>query len=265
VARCQLHGQRYADGIGTASPSRIEYYLGDNCSTLSTTVGIDDAVNFDPSGGTAQFQVFGDGTKLYDTGVIDRTQTRTITVDVTGVDVLVLAVGDGGDNTYNDRADWAALHVTCGPPAATAPDGPWPTYVPHGAESAIASSANDGYPASNAIDGDLTTIWHSEFSPTHVPLPISLTVDLGSGSARQWPDVPDTARRTSTGTITGYQVQVSVDGVTFSTVSSGSWSDDSAIKSVTFTPSVARYVRLVATGGDNGYASAAEINVATTN
>jgi hypothetical protein len=59
-------------------------------------------------------------------------------------------------------------------------------------------------------------------------------------------------------------VQISLDGTTFSTVASGSWSDDSSIKSVAFTPSVARYVRLVATAGDNGYASAAEINVATT-
>ena len=259
-----IHGQRYADGIGTASPSRIEYYLGDNCSTLSTTVGIDDAVNFDPSGGTAQFQVFGDGTKLYDSGVIDRTQTRTITVDVTGVHVLALAVGDGGDNTYNDRADWAALHVTCGPPAATAPDGPWPTYVPHATESATASSANDGYPASNAIDGDLTTIWHSEFSPMHVPLPISLTVDLGQAQHVSGLTYQTRLDGTSTGTITGYQVQISLDGTTFSTVASGSWSDDSSIKSVAFTPSVARYVRLVATAGDNGYASAAEINVATT-
>lgn len=43
-----------------------------------------------------------------------------------------------------------------------------------------ADSANDGNPASNAIDGDTSTFWHTEFDPTNVPLPHTITVDMGA-------------------------------------------------------------------------------------
>ena len=39
------------------------------------------------------------------------------------------------------------------------------------------------------------------------------------------------------------------------------WADDRDQKAVTFAPVTARYVRLTATAGDGGYASAAEIRV----
>src|SRR5690606_4209298 len=42
---------------------------------------------------------------------------------------------------------------------------------------AVASSAHPGNPPENAVDGDVTTFWHSEYSPPH-PLPQSLTLNL---------------------------------------------------------------------------------------
>jgi alpha-galactosidase len=258
----RMQGQVYAHGIGTASVSRIEYYLGKNCTSLSTTIGIDDAVNFDPSGGTAVFQIYGDGQKLYDSGIVDRQATKNVTVNVSGVSVLALVVGDAGDGTYNDRADWADPQLTCSGPPATAPDGPWPHYVPSTTETATASSANDGYPASNAIDGDLTTLWHSEFSPVHAPLPISLTIDLGSATPIYGLTYQPRLDGTPTGTITSYQVEVSSDGGTFTPITSGSWPDDSALKSTSFQATTARFVRLVTNAGDGGFASAADIHIA---
>lgn len=101
-------------GIGVASPSQVDFYLGGHCTALHGVVGIDDAVNnVGPEGGTATFQVVGDGRVLYDSGVVDRTATRTYDVDLTGVAVLSLDVGDAGDGGYNDRADWADLDVVC--------------------------------------------------------------------------------------------------------------------------------------------------------
>jgi hypothetical protein len=44
-------------------------------------------------------------------------------------------------------------------------------------------------------------------------------------------------------------------------VATGSWAPDSSIKSTQFAPASAPFVRLTATGGVNGYASAAEIGV----
>jgi alpha-galactosidase len=109
-----LVGQTYPTGIGVASPSTIRYYLGKSCSRLTATVGIDDAVrNVGPEGGTSTFQVVGDGKVLYDSGVVDRDHPKAVDVDLTGVRVLDLLVGDAGDGGYNDRADWAAPVAAC--------------------------------------------------------------------------------------------------------------------------------------------------------
>ncbi|MGH3435095.1 MAG: NPCBM/NEW2 domain-containing protein [Sciscionella sp.] len=37
----------------------MQYYLGGDCTRLTATVGIDDAVDFDPQGGTAVSAVKG--------------------------------------------------------------------------------------------------------------------------------------------------------------------------------------------------------------
>ncbi len=42
-----------------------------------------------------------------------RDGTDQLNVDLTGIRVLDLVVGDAGDGGYNDRADWAGLTVSC--------------------------------------------------------------------------------------------------------------------------------------------------------
>ncbi|MCA1647650.1 MAG: NPCBM/NEW2 domain-containing protein [Chloroflexi bacterium] len=114
-APMSLQGHPYAKGIGVATPSQIEFYLGGGCTNASATVGIDDSVRFDPAGGTAVFQVVADGQKIYDSGVVTRdAPLQSFSVNVTGAKVLALLVNDAGDGGYNDRADWANLQVTCG-------------------------------------------------------------------------------------------------------------------------------------------------------
>lgn len=44
--------------------------------------------------------------------------------------------------------------------------------------TATADSAQVGNPASAAIDGNNSTFWHSEYSPTLVPLPHTITIDM---------------------------------------------------------------------------------------
>lgn len=252
-----LGGTRYPKGLGVASPSTVDYYLGGNCRSLSGTVGIDDAVdNVGPQGGTATFTVSGDGRDRYASGTVDRTAAHPFTVDLTGVQVLTLSVGDAGDGGYNDRADWAGLDLVC----AAAPAGGWPAFVDRTGLVATATSAHDGYPASAVVDGQLSTIWHDEFSP-QAPLPQSVTIDLGRARTVDGLTYQPRLDASTTGTVTGYRVEVSTDGQAFTTVSSGTWPDDRALKSVAFAPVQARYVRLDATAGDGGYASAAEIRV----
>jgi alpha-galactosidase len=256
-----MKGTTYPKGIGVASPSQVEFYLGGNCTHLSAVVGIDDSARFTTQGATVVFQVLADGHKVFDSGLVTQDITQNVEVDLSGASVLTLAVGDAGDGGYNDRADWANLQATCGAPPATVPAGPWPHFVATSAETATATSSNNGYPASNAVDGKLTTLWHSEFSPVHAPLPISLTIDTGTLRTLTGLTYQGRLDGGATGNITGFIVELSSDGVNYTPARSGTWADDSSIKSAAFSPATARYLRLTATSGDAGYASAAEVGV----
>ena len=87
------------------------------------------------------------------------------------------------------------------------PAGPWPGFAPTASLSAAASSANDGYPASNAVDGQVTTLWHSS-SARSTPAADLLTMDFGA--SRRWTGLTYQPRLDGdiTGTITGYTVEV---------------------------------------------------------
>lgn len=107
-------GTVHPTGIGVASPSRIRYYLSGECTRLTGGVGIDDVVNnVGPEGGTATFEVVGDGITLWSSGTVARGAEVPFDVDVTGVRDLSLRVGDANDGGYNDRADWLSLTAAC--------------------------------------------------------------------------------------------------------------------------------------------------------
>jgi alpha-galactosidase len=107
-------GTVHPTGIGVASPAHVRYYLGGACTRLTGGVGIDDAVNnVGPEGGTATFEVVGDGETLWSSGTVTRGAEVPFDVDVTGVRDLTLRVGDAADGGYNDRTDWLSLTATC--------------------------------------------------------------------------------------------------------------------------------------------------------
>lgn len=108
-----IDGTTHSTGLGVASRSEIRWFLGGQCTTLTGGAGIDDAALFTDQGATVTFHVIGDGRTLFETGVIGRNELVTFDVDTTGVRDLRLVVGDGGDSTYNDRADWVDLSITC--------------------------------------------------------------------------------------------------------------------------------------------------------
>ncbi|KQL34424.1 discoidin domain-containing protein [Psychrobacillus sp. FJAT-21963] len=116
--------------------------------------------------------------------------------------------------------------------------------------------------ASMAIDGNSQTFWHTKWDKSDV-LPQSITLNLGGTYPID--KVAYLPRPSgSNGNITGYNVYVSTDGVTFTKVASGTWANDNAEKVATFDPTDASYVKLEATTGVNGWAAAAEISVLET-
>lgn len=105
-----LGGRQYAKGLGTNSPSLVRYRLGKACQVFSADIGIDDSTG---DAGSAVFQVWADGTKLFDSGVMSgTTPPRHIEVDVTGRTEVRLFVGEV-ENFDLDHGDWADARLLC--------------------------------------------------------------------------------------------------------------------------------------------------------
>jgi galactose oxidase len=131
------------------------------------------------------------------------------------------------------------------------------------ADSQETRSANNW--ASNVLDGDLGTIWHTKYLGTVAPLPHVITIDTKASKVVSGLRYQPRLGANRNGTIGGFQIHVSADGATWgSPVASGTWADNEAEKVALFTPKTARYVRLTATteAGNRGqWTTAAEINL----
>ncbi|HEY3594694.1 MAG TPA: NPCBM/NEW2 domain-containing protein, partial [Polyangiaceae bacterium] len=113
TAPLTLSGQTHDKGLGVFAGSLVQYRLGQACSTFSATVGVDSQSG---SAGSVVFQVFADGEKLFDSGVMTgATPAQAVSVDVTGKRRLKLLATNGGDGTDNDYADWADAKLDCAP------------------------------------------------------------------------------------------------------------------------------------------------------
>lgn len=85
-------------------------------------------------------------------------------------------------------------------------------------------------PATNAIDGDPATIWHTTYANNVIdPLPHHLTIDLGS--TRQIGGYVYTPRQNAqNGRIANYQVHWSSDGANWTLMDSGTWTNTTAVQ-----------------------------------
>ena len=118
-----LNGVTYAKGLGTHAASEVDYAMAGACSLFTASVGVDDEISSVEA--SLVFQVWGDTTKLYDSGTMGAaTATKALSVDVAGRTTLRLVVTDGGDGNFYDHGDWANAQLTCGggaPPPDTTP------------------------------------------------------------------------------------------------------------------------------------------------
>jgi galactose oxidase len=132
--------------------------------------------------------------------------------------------------------------------------------------TASASSAEDGSPAGEALDGDNQSVWRSAATPH----PHAITIDTGESQLiaglRYTPLVPpgSDGRISTPGTIGGFAIATSPDGVSWTGAASGTWADDSTRKLAVFPAVRARFVRLTALGDAGGRgpaAAAAELDL----
>ena len=116
-----IDGKRFEHGIGTHANSTFRIALGGKAERFTATVGIDDEVD---KKGSVVFKVNGDGKTLWESGVLrGGDPAKDVSVALNGVKVLVLTVGDAGDDMNYDHADWADAKIVMaeGKPEAVAP------------------------------------------------------------------------------------------------------------------------------------------------
>lgn len=141
------------------------------------------------------------------------------------------------------------------------------SLLPRAGWTASADSTQDVHVAGNVLDGDGSSYWHTEWTPTQPALPHQITIDMKSviqnlNSLIYLPRQDGSAN----GRIGQYQVYLSTDGTNFNQVTSGTWADNASQKSASFEPAAARYIRLrsLTEAGNRGpWTSVGEINVSS--
>ena len=131
-----LRGKTYPTGIGTHASSTVTYNLAGKFGTFATDVGIDDET---AGQGAADFQVYGDGTLLYDSGVLTgASPVAHVSVNVSGVRTLTLVASPGVAGTIDyDHADWAGAQLLTAAPQPVAPSAPANLTATTGSTSTI--------------------------------------------------------------------------------------------------------------------------------
>ena len=133
-----LGGTVYQHGLGVTANSELWIELDGKAKRFVAIGGIDDGRR--TGGGSVTFEVWVDGVKRFDSGVIRAGQpAMPISVDLTGGRQMILFVGDGGDGTTGDFADWGGAAVVMADGSAH----PATTSPPSEPAPQIASSSTD--------------------------------------------------------------------------------------------------------------------------
>jgi alpha-galactosidase len=117
-----INGKTFDHGLGTHADSYLALKLGKGSARFTATVGVDDEAG--DSSARVKFIVYGDGKILWQSGDLSYQQDPVpADVDVTGVDLLILAAVGTNDGNRFDHADWIdpKLEVTGSAPMAIDP------------------------------------------------------------------------------------------------------------------------------------------------
>lgn len=191
----------------------------------------------------------------------DDTETKTASFQqqATRYVRLTATTEAGNRGPWSSAAELNLLGATTTQPAYYSPlsRGGWT------AKASDQETAGESGVAANVLDGLASTHWHSSYSNPSVPLPHTITIDMGQSQAvsglRYLPRAGG-----GNGTIGQYKIATSTDGSSFTDVSSGTWANTAVAKDATFATVTTRYVRLTAlteAGNRGPWSSAAEIDL----
>ncbi len=135
--------------------------------------------------------------------------------------------------------------------------------------SASAGSSQSGQGPEKALDGDTSTLWHSQWSAGHNRADHWFVIDYGKEYMMDGLRYLPRQTGGTNGIITEYKIEVSTDGVAYTEAATGEWDSSTSWKTVDFEPVKARYMKLtvldaLSVESANDYASATEIRVTGT-
>jgi galactose oxidase len=131
---------------------------------------------------------------------------------------------------------------------------------------AFADSYQPGYPASNVLDGNVNSFWHTPFGATGNALPHYITIDMAQTQTgvNQVAYIPRQDGQ-SNGNIGEHKIDTSIDGVNWNPVSAiGTYQDSASTKTTFFEAINCRFVRLTAyteAGARGPWSSIASLNI----
>ncbi|WP_086563944.1 alpha-L-fucosidase [Streptomyces africanus] len=131
--------------------------------------------------------------------------------------------------------------------------------------NAYATAFHTGEGPLNAIDGLSDVRYETCWSTWSLPLPQSITIDLGG----VWSNVstleylPKQWNRTNStdGDITSYTIHTSTDGVTFTQVAAGTWTGDRTLKLAEWPARNVGFVRIRVSAATGGYANISGVRI----
>jgi alpha-galactosidase len=117
-----IAGRTFDTGVGTHAGSELHLNLDGKVERFRALVGVDDAAG---RRGTVRFLVYGDGKRLFDSGIMKGGQeAKAVDIPLTGVRQLLLLATAAGDGINFDHADWAQAEFV------VAGDRPQPVEAP---------------------------------------------------------------------------------------------------------------------------------------
>ncbi|MFF3456970.1 discoidin domain-containing protein [Streptomyces sp. NPDC002730] len=157
-----------------------------------------------------------------------------------------------------------APHHQAAPAAAMEPAAP---TLPRDGWTATASdheTARGDHSPARALDADPDTMWHSKWTAPTTALPHSITIDMKKTVVVSALVYQPRATGIN-GRVGEYAIHLSADGDAWgAAVATGTLADDNTVKTLSFAPKGARYIRLTATteaGSRGPWTSAGEINL----